>query len=108
MEFNTYQKEAANLNFVQPEYKMLHAILGLAGETGEVTEKFKKLYRDKQGKIDEAFLSDIKKECGDVLWYLADICTQLCIDLEDVAAYNIEKLQSRAARGKIQGSGDNR
>jgi len=51
---------------------------------------------------------EIKKELGDVLWYLAQISTELKIDFEDVAKNNLEKLKSRQERNCIQGSGDNR
>jgi NTP pyrophosphatase (non-canonical NTP hydrolase) len=108
MSFSEYQKRAYNLNFCKEEFKMLHALLGLPGEVGEVCEKFKKLYRDKDGNITDEFKTEIKKELSDVLWYIADICTLLNIDLQDVADSNIAKLESRVARGTIQGSGDNR
>ena len=51
---------------------------------------------------------DLKGEIGDILWYLAQISTELGIDFEDVALHNLEKLKSRHERGKIAGSGDNR
>lgn len=108
MDMNIYQKKACNLNFCKPEFKLLNAILGLVGEAGEVAEKFKKLYRDKQGEITEEFKQDIKKELGDVLWYISDLSSLLAIDLNDVAKHNIAKLESRRDRGTIQGSGDNR
>jgi NTP pyrophosphatase (non-canonical NTP hydrolase) len=108
MEFNEYQKRAANLNFCPPEFKLVHAVLGLAGEAGEVCEKFKKLYRDKQGEMTKEFVEDVKKEISDCLWYMADICTLLDIKLNDVAVTNISKLEDRLARGVINGSGDNR
>jgi NTP pyrophosphatase (non-canonical NTP hydrolase) len=47
-------------------------------------------------------------EPGDVLWYLAELCTQLGIDLADVAAANIRKLEDRTARGQLAGDGDYR
>jgi hypothetical protein len=43
-----------------------------------------------------------------VLWYLAQVCTELDLSLDQVAKYNIEKLYSRLERGKIGGDGDNR
>ena len=48
------------------------------------------------------------KELGDVLWYLSQIATELDLDLNEVAAQNLEKLFSRMSRNKISGSGDNR
>ena len=50
----------------------------------------------------------IKKELGDVLWYVSNLCTELNFNLEDVALQNLEKLKLRAAKGKIRGSGDDR
>jgi len=50
----------------------------------------------------------IKKELGDVLWYISNLCTELNFNLEDVALQNLEKLKLRAAKGKIRGSGDDR
>ena len=51
---------------------------------------------------------EIKKELGDVLWYVSQVATELTLSLDEVALCNIEKLQSRKKRGKLSGSGDNR
>ncbi|MFA7365358.1 MAG: MazG nucleotide pyrophosphohydrolase domain-containing protein [Patescibacteria group bacterium] len=51
---------------------------------------------------------EIKKELGDVLWYISQLSTELNIDLEDVAKTNLEKLLSRQKRNVLGGSGDNR
>ena len=48
----------------------------------------------------------LKGELGDVLWYLTQICTELDLTLEEVAAYNLEKLLDRLERGVIRGDGD--
>ncbi|OGY56975.1 MAG: hypothetical protein A2119_01155 [Candidatus Colwellbacteria bacterium GWA2_46_10] len=88
-------------NFVYP-------VLGLAGETGEVAEKIKKILRDKDGVVSDEDREEIKKELGDVLWYLSRLSAEMGLSLEDVAQSNIEKLFSRLERGKIQGEGDNR
>ena len=53
-------------------------------------------------------LSDVEKELGDVLWYVANLCSDLEISMEEVAIKNIEKLQDRKERNVIHGSGDNR
>ncbi len=109
MNLNDYQ--AAALRTAGPKDKnneLLHLVLGLCGESGEIAEKFKKLVRDHdsdEAKIDR---DDIKKELGDVMWYVAVLADYLDISLEDIAKANIEKLASRKARGVISGSGDNR
>lgn len=109
MTLNEYQEKSrktatypnAGNNFVYPT-------LGLAGETGEVAEKIKKIVRDEGGTVSEEKREEIKKELGDVLWYVAQIAAELRISLDDVAETNIEKLYSRLERGVISGSGDNR
>lgn len=84
--------------------------LGLAGETGEVLEKIKKMIRDKDGVFHATSedIAELKKELGDVLWYLSAIAFYNGIDLGDVARANLEKLRSRKERNQIHGSGDNR
>lgn len=89
-------------------HNYIYPVIGLAGETGEVSEKFKKIIRDKGGVIDEDSKKEILKEMGDVLWYLSQICTELGVNFEDVAQMNIDKLKSRKERGVVHGNGDNR
>jgi len=109
MEFDEYQKESRKTAIYPNKGKnIIYPTLGLVGEAGEVAEKVKKLIRDKNGKIDEEFKESIKKELGDVLWYLAQLCTELGFSLNDVAKTNLEKLFSRMKRGKLHGSGDDR
>lgn len=115
MTLNEYQKQALTteimnrnntINATEPAF--MAKILGLVGESGEVAEKFKKIIRDKQGKVNTEDKAEIKKELGDVLWYTAVIADYLGIDFEDVAQTNLNKLASRKARGVGKGSGDNR
>jgi len=87
---------------------LTYPTLGLCGESGEVSEKVKKLIRDKGGVIDNDVRADLKKELGDVLWYVAQLCTELGLSMSDVAQGNIDKLASRMERGKISGDGDDR
>ncbi len=87
---------------------LTYAILGLNGEAGEVAEKFKKILRDKGGVVSPEDRDAIKKELGDVLWYLSAISGELGLGLEDVAEGNISKLFDRAARNVLHGDGDDR
>jgi NTP pyrophosphatase (non-canonical NTP hydrolase) len=48
------------------------------------------------------------KELGDVLWYVAQLASELGLELEDIARENLEKLSSRQRRGVLSGSGDER
>ena len=103
MRFNEYQEEASKTAIYPEQYKIVYPALGLAGEAGEVAEKVKKHIRDGVLNVD-----DLKKELGDVLWYLAAIASDLGLNLDDVAEANLQKLRSRQARGVISGNGDNR
>ena len=108
-DFDKYQKEASRTavypgigkNFTYPT-------LGLTGEAGEVVDKIKKVIRDEGGIPTKEKVVEIKKELGDVLWYLAQLSTELGIKLSEVAEGNLEKLASRKVRGKLHGNGDNR
>lgn len=66
-------------------------LLGLAGETGEVLDIFKKARRDQQS-VD---LQHVKEEIGDVCWYIANLCTELGWTIEEVLECNIKKLEER-------------
>jgi len=108
MDFNEYQ-DLAGKTAIYPKigsYGLLYPVLGLAGEAGEVCEKVKKLFRDRGGVISEEFLASIKNELGDVLWYLAAICRELNLSLDDIAKENLEKLLSRQNRDALRGDGD--
>ena len=87
---------------------MISAELRLSGEAGEVAEEVKKVIRDKGGEFDDDTRLAICKELGDVLWYVAQIASELDLDLSNVAQGNLDKLADRAKRGKIKGNGDDR
>ena len=53
-------------------------------------------------------LKQIAKELGDVLWYLAQLSTELKLDFSYIAEKNLEKLKSRQERNRLHGNGDNR
>lgn len=107
--FNRYQRESRKTwSLIHTDHPIVYPTLGLANEAGEVAGKIKKIFRDKQGVISEADRQALKQELGDVLWYLAQICTELDLTLEEVAAANIEKLFSRLERDQIRGDGDER
>lgn len=109
MTFREYQLKAKETaNFPDQDLIFVYTALGLAGEAGEVAEKIKKIWRDKNKQINETDRAEIKKEMGDVLWYLSQLAENLGIDFDDVAQTNINKTQSRLARNLINGSGDNR
>lgn len=109
MEFSDYQKKS-HQTAVYPVIGQgfVYPALGLAGESGEVVEKVKKIFRDQQGIVNDEQRQAIAKELGDVLWYLAQLATEFELDLNLIAEDNLIKLLSRQQRGQLQGSGDNR
>ena len=109
MDFTTYQvKSRRTAKYPAIGHPVIYPTLGLANEAGEVAGKVKKIFRDKGGVIGEPEREALKGELGDVLWYIAQVCTELEISLDEVAEGNIEKLYSRLERGKISGDGDDR
>lgn len=104
-----YQKEALG-TAVYPGRgnNVVYAALGLAGESGEVANKVKKVLRDDGGAFTEERKQQVADEVGDVLWYAAVLASELGVDLETIAARNLCKLRGRRERGTLQGSGDNR
>ena len=109
MTFEEYQKLSRKTAlYPNKDKNFIYPTLGLCGESGEVAEKIKKVLRDDDGVLNEGKKEELKKELGDVLWYLAQIATESGLSLNEIASLNIEKLSSRLERGKISGSGDNR
>ena len=109
IDINAYQ-DAARRTAAYPDVgaNPVYPTLGLSGEAGEVADKVKKVLRDRDGVFDDPTREAIKLELGDVLWYVAQLASELGYDLEEVATANLDKLASRAARGRIGGSGDHR
>ncbi len=103
MNFKDYQEKA--WSFALPSAQNhKYVYYGLIGEVGEFYGKEAKQVRDGTN-YDEAAL---KKELGDILWFVAGIATINGWDLNEIAEGNIKKLQARKEFGTIGGSGDNR
>jgi NTP pyrophosphatase (non-canonical NTP hydrolase) len=98
---NEYQNLAARtlsnetIKLSNHQLRILWNAIGVAGEAGEIAELAKKGIFHKHG-IDA---NEWEKEIGDVLWYLAALCSVLGLDLEDVMIRNIEKLKARYPDG---------
>lgn len=113
LSFTEYQLASAK-TAVYPEAgeatlpAIVYTTLGLAGEAGEVPNKVKKILRDNGGVISHEVKEAISAEIGDVLWYVANLASELGYSLEQIAQANLDKLNSRTERGVIAGSGDNR
>lgn len=107
MDFNKYQ-DVAKTTAVYKEPKVLYCALGMGGETGEVLEHVKKCLRDDQGIMTAERRDKLKYEIGDVLWYIANLCSDLGLSLNDVAKANLNKLKKRKINGTLHGSGSDR
>ncbi len=108
MELSEYQQLARRTAQYPREAWLAYPALGLAGEAGEVAEHAKKAIRDDEGSVSDARREAMAKELGDVLWYVAQLATELELDLEQIAQGNLDKLLSRQQRGVLSGSGDDR
>ena len=109
MHLNDYQLESrSTARYPDAGNNLIYPTLGLTGEAGEVADKVKKLIRDRGGVVDQQFKEDVALELGDVLWYVAQLATELGLSLEQVASANLSKLRSRSQRGTLQGEGDHR
>jgi NTP pyrophosphatase (non-canonical NTP hydrolase) len=106
--FDDFEAAALTTVLYDDKYRIFYPALGLAGETGEVLEKIKKVFRDNDGVLADEKRKEIAKELGDVLWYIAALCRDLDITMDDVAELVIAKLKSRAERNVLRGSGDER
>lgn len=108
MNINEYQKwtlstaiypQAGEHTFQEVNY----LTLGLSSEAGEVAGKLKKIIRG-DNVPPEAFISEV----SDVLWYLARICDNIGITLEELALFSYNKLEERKKTNTIKGDGDTR
>jgi len=104
MQASEYQELTSVYAIYPEEHEFAYLTLGLAAEAGEVADKAAKYFRgDKPRPIE-----DLRKELGDVLWFVSQLCNRFGWDMEDVMQENIDKLFDRATRDVLRGDGDNR
>ena len=109
MDLNAYQQGARRTaRYPDVGSNPIYPTLGLCGESGEVADKVKKVLRDQGGVFSAEVREALKLELGDVLWYVAQLASELGFGLDEIASANLDKLASRAARNVIAGSGDER
>ena len=93
---NEYQKLAArtiNKGLTFEEQKC-HALHGMVGEIGEIHSIYQKMYQGHAFEVDH-----VKKEFGDLLWFIAEYCTAKGWRLDDIMRMNIDKLKERYPDG---------
>ena len=75
-------------------HRLLTAAVGMCAESGEFTEVIKKIIF--QGKpVDDANMFHLKRELGDIMWYVMQACMGLGTDLDEIIEMNVEKLKAR-------------
>ena len=96
MTMNDYQKAAARTmnKELYREQQAYHALHGMVGEIGEFHSLYQKSY---QGHAID--MTHLKKELGDLLWFISEYCTAMDWTLEEVAQMNIDKLKARYPEG---------
>jgi NTP pyrophosphatase (non-canonical NTP hydrolase) len=110
MDLKEYQEKAkkTDLNTFVEKNNLDYYLLGLASEAGDVVGRMKYVYRDYGGKISAVEKEKIKRELGDVLWYVSAICDRMGFSLEEVAEMNIKKLSNRMLNDTLHGEDPNR
>ena len=108
MQLADYQRRSRATAQYPREAWLAYPALGLAGEAGEVAEHAKKAIRDDGATITDERRAAMAKELGDVLWYTAQLASELGLELDAIAQENLDKLLSRQRRGALSGSGDER
>jgi NTP pyrophosphatase (non-canonical NTP hydrolase) len=107
LELNTYATEAARTAVFPIDTGWDYLLSSLPEEVGEFSSIFAKAARKGQGrKLTQEEHANAVSELGDIFWNLALCARQLDVSLELVAQKNLSKLESRARRGTIVGSGD--
>ena len=83
-----------------PTERLLTASVGMCAEAGEFTEVVKKIVF--QGKpVNEDNLFHLKRELGDIMWYVAQACMGLGVSLDEVIEMNVDKLKARYPGGEF-------
>lgn len=115
-DFNTLISRLTELDTIADDFgvnipSLLTASVGLTAESGEFTEVVKKIVF--QGKpLDEDNIFHMKRELGDICWYLAVACKALNTTLDEILTMNVEKLSARYPAGfeiiksEVRQSGD--
>ena len=83
-----------------PVHRLLTAALGICAEGGEFTEVVKKMVF--QGKpVNDENIFHMKRELGDIMWYVAQACMALDTDFNEIIEMNVEKLKARYPGGEF-------
>ena len=98
--YDSFDKRVYELESQIPVERLLTAALGICAEGGEFTEVVKKIIF--QGKpLNEENVFHMKRELGDIMWYIAQACMALDTDFNEIIEMNVEKLKARYPGGEF-------
>ena len=92
-EYQLLASRTINKKLALKEQEM-HALHGLVGEIGELHSLYQKVYQGHEFDKNHAM-----SELSDMLWFIAEYCTAMDWNLDDVMQYNIDKLIARYPDG---------
>ncbi len=99
-DYSAFDKRTYDLTKDIPVERLLTAALGLCAEGGEFTEVVKKMVF--QGKpVNDENIFHMKRELGDICWYLAQACMALDTTFDEVIEMNVDKLKARYPGGEF-------
>ena len=99
-DYSAFDKRTYELTKDIPVERLLTAALGICAEGGEFTEVVKKIVF--QGKpVNEENVFHMKRELGDICWYLAQACMALDTTFDEVIEMNVEKVKARYPGGEF-------
>ena len=99
-DYAAFDKRVFELTESVPVERLLTAALGICAEGGEFTEVVKKIVF--QGKpVNEDNIFHMKRELGDIMWYVAQACMSLDTTIDEIIEMNVEKLQARYPGGSF-------
>ena len=99
-DYSAFDKRTYDLTKDIPVERLLTAALGICAEGGEFTEVVKKMVF--QGKpVNDENIFHMKRELGDICWYLAQACMALDTTFDEVIEMNVEKLKARYPGGEF-------
>ena len=99
-DYAAFDKRVFELTESVPVERLLTAALGICAEGGEFTEVVKKIVF--QGKpVNEDNIFHMKRELGDIMWYVAQACMALDTTFDEVIEMNVEKLKARYPGGEF-------
>ena len=99
-DYSAFDKRTYDLTKDIPVERLLTAALGICAEGGEFTEVVKKIVF--QGKpVNDENIFHMKRELGDIMWYIAQACMALDTDFDEIMEMNVEKLKARYPGGEF-------